>query len=67
MVNLLEVFYLWLYSVRALYGKFIVYIQKRDCMVNLLEVFYLWLYSVRALYGKFIGTVYWWLYSVKAL
>ena len=44
MVNLLEVIYLWLYSVEALYGKYI------GC--NLLQV---WLYSVIALYGKFIA------------
>ena len=36
MVNLLEVIYLWLYSVRALYGKFI-------------GTVYWWLYSVKAL------------------
>ena len=37
MVNLLEVIYLLLYSVTALYGKFIV--------GNLLQVKYYWLYS----------------------
>ena len=42
MVNLLQVIYLWLYSVEALYGKFIA------------GNFFV-LYSVEALYGKFIA------------